>query len=221
MINDVLSKSVHELRKELDDETYKDAYSDKLRTRLTSLIREMDEVRTELDTTEAQPKVQHITNEKYENELKEAIVGGDAVYVYDVADELSRLFDCEEYDVHYGETGWLVSNMPLSEELLKDEIRVYLPEAHYFDLTREEVIAKLSKMEDQIRASELKRALDDNGKIYLVPDNLKRNHDPNDGLTTTEVMLSDEDFTLLTGEEDVDALVGTVEAAKPVNETGS
>jgi hypothetical protein len=70
------------------------------------------------------------------------------------------------------------------------------------------VIEKLYEMEDATRIA-LKQALDGGGKLYLVPMNLKRKHEPDGGST---VVLSDKDFALLISDEDVNTSVGEVAA---------
>jgi hypothetical protein len=156
-------------------------------------------------------KVSHITSEKYENELMEAIASDGGAHVYDIGNELSRLFGDTGYaesNGHYGEVKWLACDTKLSDERLKDEIRVYLSDANCFEVTREEVIEKLCEMEDATRVA-LKEALDGGGKLHLIPMNLKRKHEPDGGST---VVLSDEDFALLISDEDVNTSVGEVAA---------
>lgn len=217
MISEILSRSVQEIRRHENNAVY-----EQHRSHIISVIKEMETLQTELDASPETPKpklrVSHITNEKYENDLKDAIVGdGNPGYVYDVATELSALFDYEEHDVHYGEVGWLVSNMPLTEELLKDEISCYLPEAEYTELTREELVERLPKMKDQARAAEIKEALNDGEKFYLVPENLKRSHEQAEA-NVTDVMLNDDDCILLLEDEDC-VTIGVVEAKAPATDT--
>jgi hypothetical protein len=56
----------------------------------------------------------------------EAVVTGYAVFVYSVEEELDRLFN-EEYQIMWGweKTGWLVSDVKLTDEQLRAELTQY------------------------------------------------------------------------------------------------
>jgi len=155
-------------------------------------------------------KVRHITNEKDDESLADAIAIDGGVHVYDVGHELGRLFDDNDYD----EWRWLVCDTKMSDDRLKDELHMYLRDAESFEVIRDEVIEKLYEMEDATRVA-LKDALDGGGKLHLVPMNLKRKHEPDGGTT---VVLSDKDFALLISDEDVHTSVGEVAAnARPAS----
>jgi len=214
MISEVLSKSAQEIQGHLDNPT-NGMYTGDLRTRIMSVVEQMNEIRIELDAPPPRPKLQvhHVGSVKYENELKDALAfSSGGVHVYDITHELLVLFDYEtdeKADDGFSDDGpWLVCDVKLSTERLKNEIRGYLPDANCFEVTRQEVIEKLHEMEDATRVA-LKEALDRGGKLHLVPMNLKRKHEPDGGST---VVLSDKDFALLISDEDVHTSVGEVPA---------
>ena len=73
--------------------------------------------------------VDHVEHTKYENELKEALGYGTAVYFYPIAEVLEKLgLGSEEFSPMYGDVAFLVSNHPLNEEQLLKEVKAYIPE---------------------------------------------------------------------------------------------
>jgi hypothetical protein len=73
--------------------------------------------------------VQHVENAKYENDLKEALGYGEAVYFYKIAEVLEELgLNSDEFSPMYGDVAFLVSNQSLTNEQLRAEVEPYIPE---------------------------------------------------------------------------------------------